>query len=746
MNRKTIIVYSVIAALLILGVGSLFYLLFSKEGGNDQPYISISEGISAIPSDAIVLFESEKLEKIATYMERGGAFDSFVKMLPDDSNNWNAIFSSHYSSKNKVSPLLVISVPEDADVQTLMSRIERKCSGVVNKRYGDNVIYRSTVPNISFTVYGNFILASESLIVVESSLRHIDNQTSIEDDALYGSVSGVKHNNEVLHLNHSNLGKMFSGFAGKDYLKHAGFAQSFADWSTFSVDGQPNKITLQGKSNASSQEANFANVLLTQKEQKSDIYSLIPNHCKYLFILSISDIGAYLNNYSTYLESHKKLKDYNYLNVMAQKAISSKVSTFNFIKSLKPEQIAVFGFDMDGKEKRVLAIKSKETAPLGEQKDSIANYIYKKYIPEVMGQFFAPTSQEKYFVNDGWIFIGGDSEIEYLYKEQANEFMFNLDDYLTQTPASEHLGESSVISMYLNLNRSADSLSRFLKGSYGDKFKELVTDENFECAFIQIGKENGSLGTGIVYYHEDLATMPAPLRVPEMEQMEVLDNTVVEVFGGPFVVKDFRNGSMNYLEQRDNNDLRLLNSAKKGIWTIKFDSPLCGSVEQIDYLKNDKLQMLFCSGSKMYLLDRLGRKVGKFPVSLGKEVLLGPNVYDFKGDKEYVAVVLHTDNTISMYNLDGSKYPLWNDVSLNETIVSLPQMITVGNGRYWVVRSAYQTLIYKSDGTLAAEFTKKKRLKKDTKVEVISSKEVAVTTFEGREMVLNLDNGSFRKR
>ena len=746
MNRKTLIVYCVVAALLLLGVGSLFYVLFFKESDSNEPYIAISDGISAIPPDAIVLFESEKLEKVAAYMERGGAFDTFVEMLPEGSNEWSAIYSLHYSSKNRVSPLLVVSIPEDVDVQMLTNKIERKCSGVFYKKYGDNMMFRSTVPDISFSVYGNFILASESIIVVESSLRHIENQTSIEDDALYGSVSGVKHNNEVLHLNHNNLGKLFSGFVYKDYLKYAGFAQSFADWSTFSVDNQPNKSSLRGKYNASSEEANYVNVLLTQKELKSDIYSLVPNHCKYLCLLSISNIDEYLEAYSLYLESHKKVKDYNYLNVMAQKGIDSKVSTFSFIKSLKPEQISVFAFDIDSQEKRVLAIKLKDSSPLGEAKDSIADFIYKRYIPEVMGQFFAPTSQEKYFVNGDWAFIGGAQEIEYLYKEQKNEFMFNLDDYLSQTPASEHLDESSVASLYFNLNRSSDSLSRFLKAPYNAVFKDIVSNENFECAFVEIVKGSGVLGTEIAYYHEDLATMPTPLRVPEIEQSVVLDNTVVEVFEGPFVVKDFRNGSTNYLEQRDNNDLRLLNSAKKGVWTIKFDSPLCGSVEQIDYLKNGKLQMLFCSGSKMYLLDRLGRKVGKFPVSLGKEVLLGPNVYDFKGNKEYVAVILHTDNTIAMYNLDGSKYPLWNEITLGETIVSLPEMITVGNNRYWVVRTAYQTLIYKSDGTLAAEFTKKRRLKKDTPVEVISSKDVVVTTFDGREMVLNLDNGSFRKR
>ena len=99
-----------------------------------------------------------------------------------------------------------------------------------------------------------------------------------------------------------------------------------------------------------------------------------------------------------------------------------------------------------------------------------------------------------------------------------------------------------------------------------------------------------------------------------------------------------------------------------------------------------------------------------------------------------------------MYNLDGTPYSGWREISLQEKIVALPEMLTVGNERYWVVRTSYQTLIYNSEGNLVAEFTKKRKLRKDTVVEVVSSKEVAVTTFEGREMILNLQNGSFRKR
>ena len=747
MNRKTVILYSTVAVILLFGIGLLFHSLF-KDNGSDDPYIPISEGVSAIPSDAVILFESDKLETIIKYTERGGAFETFSRMLPDDSNSWDAIYSLHYSSKNRVSPLLVISIPQGTDASLLISSIERECSGVESRKYGDNLTYRSTVPDISFAVCGNFVIVSDSQVVLESSLRHIENRTSIADTPLYGSVPGVKHNNEVLHINHENMGKIFSSYVDRNYLGYADFARNFANWSTFSVENGQGKISIDGKFNAASGEKNFANLFLTQKESKSDIYSLIPNHCRYMFLISMSDSKGYTDSYTDYLETIRgsKAKDYVFLNAMAKKSISSDTTTFQLLEMLQIKQLALFAFDINGEEKRVLAVRSENHSPMGNVTDTIADFRYKGYLDLPFGDFFKPTSQEKYCMTKDWIFVGGDAEIEYLYREHKNEFMFNLNDYLTQTPASDHLERSAVFSAYINFNRYSDSLSRFFKSPYDKRLNEDWKKKNFECATLLLNHKGGILESSLDIYSEELSTEPTPLRVPELDQFVELDDTPVEVFAGPFVVKDFRDGSTNYLEQRPNNSLRLLNSAKRGLWTVQFDTPLCGYVEQIDYLKNGKLQMLFCSSDKLYLLDRLGRKVGKFPISLGKEVLLGPNVYDFKGNKEYVVMVLHTDNTIAMYNLDGSKYHLWNDILLSERVVSMPQLLLVGNNRYWVVRTAYQTLIYNSEGTLAAEFTKKRRLKKDTKVEVISSNEVAVTTFEGRDMILNLDSGSFRKR
>lgn len=747
MNRKTLIIYCSVAALLAIGIGILFYSLFFGESKSEEPYVSISEGISAVPSDAIFLFESDRLEYIENIVEPKGAISSFMELLPEDSPSWEGILSLHYSGKNKVSPLLVVALPQGDDFGLLTTTLTKKCNGLLNKKYGDNIIYKSTVPDISFARCGNFILASPSQVVVESSLRHIENGISVANDALYGSVAGVRHDNRVIHLNHENLGKVFSGIISGDYLKYAGFFRNFARWSTFSIDRQENELSLRGKYNSSSTSSDFAELFLTQNGGKSDIYKLVPNKCRYLYTLNITDINQYLSGYSSYLDARKKKKEYDFLNVVAQRKIESDTTTFTLVKSLEIKQLALFAFDHNEVEKRVLAVKVKNPAVIGTQTDTISDFRYKNYINEVFGPIFIPTSQEKYILRNGWIVIGGESEIEYLYKEYSTEFMFNLEDYLSQTPASEQLSNSSVFSLYVSPNHYADSLSRFFKSPYRERFESKVGKKNFESFILNIDKDGATLTSDIRYIHEDLSTPPVPLRVPEMEENSAIeDNTIVEVFRGPFIVKDFRDGSTNYLEQRDNNYLRLLNSSKKGVWTVPFDTPLCGFVEQIDYLKNNKLQMLFCSGDKLYLLDRLGRKVGKFPISLGREILLGPNVYDFRGTKDYVVVVLHTDNAIAMYNLDGTPYSGWREISLQEKVVTLPEMLTVGNERYWVVRTSYQTLIYNSEGNLVAEFTKKRKLRKDTVVEVVSSKEVAVTTFEGREMILNLQNGSFRKR
>jgi hypothetical protein len=84
-------------------------------------------------------------------------------------------------------------------------------------------------------------------------------------------------------------------------------------------------------------------------------------------------------------------------------------------------------------------------------------------------------------------------------------------------------------------------------------------------------------------------------------------------------------------------------------------------------------------------------------------------------------------------------------LAISEKIVSLPELLEVGGERYWVVRTGYQTIICNSGGAPVADFTKKRKLTSDTKVEKRSDREVVVTAVDGRDMVLNLQTGVMKK-
>ena len=241
--------------------------------------------------------------------------------------------------------------------------------------------------------------------------------------------------------------------------------------------------------------------------------------------------------------------------------------------------------------------------------------------------------------------------------------------------------------------------------------------------------------------------------MPSMQRSSILsfkesgnDTATVNVPQGPFNVVDFRNGKNNTLEQLPDYSLRLIDDKGRELWKIPFDSTLCGNVYQIDYLKNNKLQMLMASGDKIYLLSRLGKTVKPFPVETGKDILLGPAVYDFNSDKNYIYGVLHTDNTVRFYDRDGNKTGSYGEITAPETILSIPEPVIVGDNMYWTVRTSLQTLIVNTQGVPVANFNRKRRLAPDTPVEVVSPQELLVFNHEGKQFILNVATGNFSKQ
>jgi hypothetical protein len=173
---------------------------------------------------------------------------------------------------------------------------------------------------------------------------------------------------------------------------------------------------------------------------------------------------------------------------------------------------------------------------------------------------------------------------------------------------------------------------------------------------------------------------------------------------------------------------------------VPFDGKLCGTAQNVDYYANGKLQIIFGSGSRIYVIDRLGRFVTGFPVDLGKEILIGPDVYDFNGTRAYNIIVLHKDNTIEMYNLKGNKPSSWKTIIAPETIKGLPERIKIGGSSFWVVRTSIQTLIYPfNGGSAVTEFKGDQMIRPDSEVRILDGgTSVSVDCYDGKSRTVKL--------
>jgi hypothetical protein len=749
MNRNIVITCTVLALILLGGIGFGFDKLFSSEERQEGDIPVRGGAIAAVPTDAILIYDFASFDQIrdmylaedsqlASFVGSKSQLKEFIGICSDDFKNQGAIISVHYPAKNTIAPLLVVSIEDQNERESMKKLLSNYTSGVINKKYSGVTISKSVIPAISYTIYGSFLIVSPSHVLVESAIRHLDSGVSVNDNPLYQKGCNGVHGKSVLHVNHQNLGKFFSGAVKYEYLGLAPFFSSFASWSTFALDFADGSIDGSGFHYNVKDEANFSNIFLSQKGGTSKIFSVLPHNTEYLITIPISNFDAYLSSYKDYLEAVKKINDYVYLNAIAGKKIGESLTPEAWFKSLGVQEMAIAAVP-DGKvSHKILMLRLKDPNDVK---------LMKGYAATLLGKFFSIPEEEGVSFVEDWAIVGERKMVEKLSEQYQNELYFSLKMYLEQTPAASICKESSAITGVVNLSKSADTLVAALKEEYGAPVVKGMDNYNFNYLTFTVGGEGDDIVPEFRWYADNLLVQPQPpvAKVETADNGAVYDETVVEVPVGPFEIKNFVNGKKNYLQQLDNK-LRLLDENRRGVWTIPFDGKLCGNVAQVDHFKNNKLQMIFCSGNKLHMLDRLGRWVKPFPVTLPKSVLLGPAVYDLNSDKQYTLVVLNTDNTIGMYDMSGKAVDSWVPVPMGEKIKGLPELLEIEGVRCWVIRTGYQTLICNENGTPVADFTKKRKLSADTKIEGLSGKDVVVTTVEGKEMVLNLQTGSMKKR
>ena len=104
--------------------------------------------------------------------------------------------------------------------------------------------------------------------------------------------------------------------------------------------------------------------------------------------------------------------------------------------------------------------------------------------------------------------------------------------------------------------------------------------------------------------------------------------------------------------QDNNNYLYLISNQGKVIWKKKLAGKILGKIKQIDIYKNGRLQLIFVTDKRLYVLDRNGKEVKPFPKVFRDKITQPLSVFDYDNNKNYRFLVTQ-NNELLMYDSKG---------------------------------------------------------------------------------------------
>ena len=165
-----------------------------------------------------------------------------------------------------------------------------------------------------------------------------------------------------------------------------------------------------------------------------------------------------------------------------------------------------------------------------------------------------------------------------------------------------------------------------------------------------------------------LSYLPSREIEPETIWQSGLDSTII---GKPALVANHYTKEKEIMVQDKSNMLYLISSSGRILWKKKLDAPILSEITQIDYYRNNKLQYLFNTSNKIYLIDRNGNYVDKYPISLAYKATNGISVFDYDKNRNYRIFLACNNSKVYVFDKSGKTVTGWN-AKPTEGIVTKP--------------------------------------------------------------------------
>lgn len=684
-------------------IGSIFI-------GNNKN--EVFPAINAVPEKASVIFETDNLPYFINSLDKdAGLFqtleesklfkmsyselkfiDSTFKNnddIKDFIRNKKVIVSSHIINNNENATILITPY-QKKDVEILKKIIGKLAQNkvIIQKSKYDKAEINSlqfqenNKDKIYFSFYDGYFIISASDLLLQNAIRKIDSNYGLSKDKNFKSLYGYtkSDSNSKLFINYEYFLQAANKIFNDNAKKQFEFLNYFAAWSGFDITISKGKIELSGYT-VSNSEAQYLNIFKKLEPEQTQLLSVFPKKTSSFLTLNIKN-GNYFNAmYEIYMADIKKLKKYTEQINTHNKTFGLNPKRYNFYGNLANE-IAICAEDINknglshnyfmfikvknidfykdyfeimnnnwSKNKKIDPSKSIYNFVLNDDKYTITKVHNNKMPVLFFGDMFKFVDSEYVsFIDDYMVFAESLSALKELIAAHKNgqSFKSQSDDY----NFVNSLTDESNIFFYTNIFHSNGIIAKYLNQSHAQQFNDdKKTTASIHGPVIQFIADSYPIYTAVSFTLEN-----TPPDISETLWETKLDTAVT---ASPFIVRNHNTEEKEIFVQDKKNKIYLIDKNGAILWERQLSDKIISDVCQIDFYKNNKLQLIFNTKNEIHAIDRNGNYLENYPVKLKSPATNGISVIDYDFNKDYRIFIACENKKMYLYSIEGKLVDGW---------------------------------------------------------------------------------------
>ena len=624
---------------------SFLFLIYSCSSYQE----TLISGLDLLPSDSSVIININDIDTTRKILNENLLINAIYPKYKSITKKLNILVDD----KIKNGILSVSPYGKDDLAYTFVSKIDFNDSlfNDLNKlqKYQNVNIYSDDKKNIYVASLENFYVSSDKDIIIENIIRDFNSKNYNVDSELL-KISKTILNNEPFNIFLKSKEKK----ERNDILKNLSFFPNVnTSWIAYDFQNSLSEINLNGVTRINDSINSKLSILkdIYPIEIKTD--KIIPNSFRSFISIAVGDYERFIFNMKNYLNSNNISADnlnFKSLSIIEEINFVDDQEKFIVLGIKNIEQINNY-FDLSNTEyENIKLINFKDNF---EQLLDYLNYKSNvKYI-SIIDNFLILTNsvtQLRKINNSISVKDVLGSNSDYLKYKNNNSTKYNF----------YWLANSLNIIDDININNY--ELDEYPYISLSGTLNQNIALFNFDFSKVNKSIENGNIYT------------------------EFLVSSNEEIISDPIWLKNHLNKGYDFAFQDSNNYLNYYSNEGDLLWRKSLSGRIIGEIKQIDLYKNGRLQILFRTNDRLYLIDRNGKEVSQLSFNIKDGEVNHPiSVFDYDKNRNY-RILVTTDNDIQMYDNSGKIVNGFNPDDFKSKIINSPVHLRIDDKDYIVLQ------------------------------------------------------------